>query len=947
MAQLPTGTVTFLFTDIEGSTKLLQQLGDEYTRVLAEHQAILRLAFAEHDGVEVDTQGDSFFVAFPTAQAAIAAAVQATRDLASHPWPSGVAVRVRMGLHTGAPQVAGERYVGLDVHRAARIGAAGHGGQILLSPTTRELASHTLPEGMTLRDLGAYQLKDFPQPEHLYQLVLPGLPDTFPRLKSLDRPPHDLPPQAPGYVGHSAELQATQAALTRPQAAVAIIGLGGIGKSSLAAEVVATLAEGAGHFPGGTGWVRCDERTDLDGLAWTLDQLLAAWEVSLSPDALRDVTTLDEQVALRERALRERLQGKATPALAFLDNVEQGLPLQRVLDLALPLDLRILVTSRVELAESRVRLVRLESLPDAEGVQLFAERYTAKGGAWDEARDRSAAERIVTALGGLPLAIELVAARAARKRLPLAVVAEELQAPTVLARLQDPLDTSANVRYSLGKTLAALPSEQRLPFAALGLPDGPDWPALVIERMYDEMGGSGQGAGDKREGRGEQELEALASYSLVSFVAGESGQRVRLHPLVRELAREEWRRLNEETQRLSLRALVSSVAQWVEQRQPMNANNFRILSADAALIEHTVRMAVAQSVALPHVFTLIEQWLDFVPNIPHQREILDLQLAGARHIGDRAAELTALSSIGMKSMYIGRPREALRYYEEALALARALNDRLSVVNLLCSVTDVASDLPDHGNRDIERLYEETTQAASELSEAQLGAFGMLLGLGNIAKCSKHYVEAEHWYNRALQSIQATGEQRSFDEGKIQANLGFLHDELGHLEVAQQHFERQVELGRALGDYPYAIGVGLNGLGQIALKQGDLDTAGRVLQEALSCFEQAGGTGMAAQVQGNLVLLGGLQALRQRENQIARQAFEEALSLFEEKAGGPGVDQKPFVRQLLEQFQAPLAVTTPEAPASAPSPPDNSSTETRPAVEKSALRRRTSWWPWKR
>src|SRR5437773_1621537 len=155
MLELPSGTVTFLFTDIEGSTLMLKELGPRYGDALADHQRILRAAFSAHGGREVDTQGDSFFVAFRRAKDAIAAAADAQRDLAAHSWPEGGAVRVRMGLHTGEPRVGDERYVGLGVHKAARIAAAGHGGQVLLSRTTRELVEDELPRGVTIRDLGA------------------------------------------------------------------------------------------------------------------------------------------------------------------------------------------------------------------------------------------------------------------------------------------------------------------------------------------------------------------------------------------------------------------------------------------------------------------------------------------------------------------------------------------------------------------------------------------------------------------------------------------------------------------------------------------------------------------------------------------------------------------------------------------------------------------------
>jgi YVTN family beta-propeller protein len=186
MPELPSGTVTFLFTDVEGSTALLKRLGREYGHVLAEHQRILRETFAAHGGHEVDTQGDSFFVAFRRAKDAVAAAVAAQRDLAANEWPDGVELLVRMGLHTGEPQVGEQRYVGIGVHKAARIGAAGHGGQVLLSSTTRELIEDELPPGVTVRDLGERRLKDIDRPERLFQLEIEGLRSDFARLKTLD-----------------------------------------------------------------------------------------------------------------------------------------------------------------------------------------------------------------------------------------------------------------------------------------------------------------------------------------------------------------------------------------------------------------------------------------------------------------------------------------------------------------------------------------------------------------------------------------------------------------------------------------------------------------------------------------------------------------------------------------------------------------------------------------
>ncbi len=189
MAELPSGTVTFLFTDIEGSTALLKQLGESYGDTLAAHQRLLREAFAAHGGHEIDTAGDGFFVAFRRAKDGVAAAAAAQRALAGEEWPGGLQVRVRMGLHSGEPAVGKERYIGLGVHRAARIGAIGHGGQVLLSSAARGLVEDDLPKGVSLRDLGDVRLKDIDRPERVSQLVIAGLPNDFPRLKTYNQPP--------------------------------------------------------------------------------------------------------------------------------------------------------------------------------------------------------------------------------------------------------------------------------------------------------------------------------------------------------------------------------------------------------------------------------------------------------------------------------------------------------------------------------------------------------------------------------------------------------------------------------------------------------------------------------------------------------------------------------------------------------------------------------------
>jgi class 3 adenylate cyclase len=183
MTELPGGTVTFLFSDIESSTRHLKELGDEWGKALAAHNRILRESFTGAGGREVDRQGDAFFAVFPTARSALAAAAAAQRALAAHRWPGDAEVRVRMGVHTGEPSVDGEGYLGVDVVRAARICSAAHGGQVLVSESTRALVG-----GADLEDLGRHHLKDMEHPEQLFQLLLPDLPSDFPAPRTLDRP---------------------------------------------------------------------------------------------------------------------------------------------------------------------------------------------------------------------------------------------------------------------------------------------------------------------------------------------------------------------------------------------------------------------------------------------------------------------------------------------------------------------------------------------------------------------------------------------------------------------------------------------------------------------------------------------------------------------------------------------------------------------------------------
>ena len=233
---LPTGIVTFLFTDIEGHTRILERLGERYAAIKERHDATVRSAIAAGEGREVSTAGDSFFAVFPTPTGAIHAAVTIQRQLATTLWPDGAIARVRIGVHTGEGKLSGDTYLGLDVNRAARIAAAAHGGQVLLSDATRALVERSLPSGTRLRDLGPHRLKDLAHAERLHQLVLEGMEQDFPPPRTLDARPNNLPAQVTRFIGRHDEVARIRELLT-DRRLVTLTGPGGTGKTRLGLQV--------------------------------------------------------------------------------------------------------------------------------------------------------------------------------------------------------------------------------------------------------------------------------------------------------------------------------------------------------------------------------------------------------------------------------------------------------------------------------------------------------------------------------------------------------------------------------------------------------------------------------------------------------------------------------------------------------------------------------------
>jgi predicted ATPase/class 3 adenylate cyclase len=407
MAELPTGTVTFLFTDIEGSTRLLQEFGDRYAAVRDEHAAIVRRAVADGGGVEVSTQGDSFFVVFPSPVGAVRAAMAAQRGLAAHDWSPCPPLRVRMGLHTGEGVPGGDDYVGIDVNRAARIADAAHGGQLILSDAARALVERALPEGASLRDLGQHRLKDIAHPEHLHDLVIDGLPADFPPPRTLDARPNNLPAQLTSFVGREQEIAEIRRLLGRTRL-LTLTGAGGTGKTRLSLQVAAEVLS---EYWDGAFLVDLSSMTDP----------------ALVPSAVADALEVPE---VPGRPILEAVKGhlRDRELLLVVDNFEQVAeagPVIEELLIEAPA-LKVMATSRVvlslrgeqEYAVPPLDLPDPERLPDVltlgrfEAVRLFTERAMAANPRFEvTAANAPAVAEITARLDGLPLAIELAATR--------------------------------------------------------------------------------------------------------------------------------------------------------------------------------------------------------------------------------------------------------------------------------------------------------------------------------------------------------------------------------------------------------------------------------------------------------------------------------------------------------------------------------------------------------
>jgi predicted ATPase/class 3 adenylate cyclase len=752
VGQLPAGTVTMLFSDIEGSTALLSRLGDRYGEALSDHRALLRAAFDTWHGHEISTEGDSFFVVFEAAGDAVACALAAQRALAGHDWPDGDAVRVRMGLHSGEPARHEDNYIGMDVHRAARIAATAHGGQVVLSEPTLERAG-ALPDQVSVRDLGFHRLKDISAPERIYQLTAPGLRADFPPLKSLGTQA-SLPVPATPLVGRDDDLGRLRAAISRPGVRlVTLTGPGGVGKTRLS---LAAAAAAEHAFPHGVFFTALAAVRDTDVM----------WK-ALASDL--DVDG-DGSAAVMEHLRNRRM-------LLVLDNLEQlgGAGEVAAALLAAAPGLVMLATSRGPLhvpGEHEFPVPPLEvpqdgdlaAVTDCAAARLFAQQAAMVRPGFVITADNAAdVAAICRRLDGLPLAIELAASRI------------RLLAPrALLARLGS--------RLGLATAEAGRPHRQQTlrNIVAWSYDLLPPDAAQVFRRMSVFAGGcdldalaavAGLDDGDLA---GPDPLELVAGLqdvSLITVTEGADGEpRLGMLETIREYALE--RLEQDDDSGGARRRHAAHYAAVAERAREQIEGPGQLAALDRLEAEHdNLRAALAWSLETPSAgqaghpergeraviaLRLVQALAPFWYQHGHATEgrrwlqqAMDMGSAGG---GAPLAQVA--HGLGVLLDQLGEPDQARQLFERSLAIWRELGHREEQARELNSLGITLRHL---GEDDAGRALLQEAIAISREVGPPLRLAAALTNLGQLESASGHYDRAAEVLREALTIDQKYGD----------------------------------------------------------------------------------------------------------------------------------------------------------------------------------------------
>ncbi|MEM6708986.1 MAG: tetratricopeptide repeat protein [Pseudomonadota bacterium] len=787
---LPTGTVTLCLTDIEGSTRLLNRVGAEvYARMLAVHRDVIRNCVHRYGGVEVDTQGDAFFLAFPAAAAAVEAVAAIQRGLIDAPWEGQEPIAIRIGLHTGEPQRTDEGYVGMDVHEAARVSALGHGGQVLLSERLAREVAPELPDNLALRDLGEHLLKDVPEPQQLFQLQIEGLRSDFPPLRSRASAPNNLPQTLTPFIGREPVIAELLDLIRAPQTrVVTLVGPGGTGKSRLGLRAADELLP---SFKDGVFLVPLVSITDPKLVASQIATTLGIRETGEEP-----------QVVLAN-GLRDR------EMLLLLDNFEQVQAATRVVaDLARDCPgIKFLVTSReaLRIAGARAFQVppldlpeeqdwhRYERVVDSEAVRLFVERARTARPEFELVPDNAAlVAEICQRLDRLPLAIELAAARVATMPLDRILRGMQRRLKMLTGGGADLLVHQTTLRDLIAWSYDLLDEDEKRLWTRLAVFNGGATiaAAQAVCDLDDEFDI-------------ELDAESLAAKSLIRYEfsvtdsgsGGEPGSRLQMLETLREFALE---RLREEPE---YDELVERHRHWFASLTERAAAGYRGP-------DHEQWLAIL-AVELPNLRSALER------AIKNQEERTALLFAARLWFffyqrGLLSEGRTRLESV-LKAFPQGEPALLGQCELGVGTLARQQND-----------VDVAWT---------------HTLAARELFERAGDANGVAdaeSGLGSIAQRRGDLDQAEWHLSDALARFRALNneERLSF----TLTALGAVKHISADLDAAEALYQEALAIGRKRQD-KNAVATALVNLGELAAEQLRLDDARRYTAESLQLYSE--------------------------------------------------------------------------------------------------------------
>jgi predicted ATPase/class 3 adenylate cyclase len=849
---LPTGTVTLLFTDIEGSTRLSTRVGDDrYRELLTTHRGILRDAVARHGGLEFGTEGDAFFAVFASAPGAIAAAADGQRDLEAYPWPDAERVRVRMGLHTG--EVAHEQdggYVGLALHRVARITAAGHGGQVLISSATQAVVGDGLPRGTSLTELGRHHLKDFDEPERLFQLHGPGIADEFPPVRTIDATPNNLPRQLTSFVGRETVIAEARRLLEGTRL-LTLTGPGGTGKTRLSIRLAEEMVS---DHPDGVYFIA----------------LAAIRDVALVPSVIAGTLRLADSAGRSPMdTIAEYLRDRRV--LLVLDNFEQimgAAPFVAEL-LRATSDVHVLVTSRAALRVSGEQEFPVPplGLPDPkhpggasalsqyEAVALFIERAaTVRPDFRITNENAPAVAEICARLDGLPLAIELAAARV-RLLSPQAILPRlEKRLGLLSGGARDLPERQQTLRGAIAWSHDLLDAPSRTLFRRLAVFAG-GCSFESAQAVCDPDGGLGI---DVFEGVG-----ALVDQSLLRQEERAGEPRLLMLETIREFGLEQLASSGEETEVRGRHAL--HYAERAELAAPLVEGPDRALWLDRGEADHDNYRAAIDLAIEAHDAVLASRLLAALWRFWQSRDHLAEGAARADAIlavpGHVPPDLRARAheAAGGIAWWAGDIKRVQQEYTTALELARAvgeprlLADALYNLSFAYSVSDRgADDIGDprhlepgeqvevHRPANIGRaLIEEAADLYRQLND-DAGLGRAVWALGNYQYFGGQYAEAAASFEEALDLARRSGD--TFMTGWSLHMLGSAEVHTGRLSSSHEHMLEAMRLMRAAGEMTGLV-IAFDDISYLSAAAGDLPRSAR-LAGAARALEEATGARLA-------------------------------------------------------------------------------------------------------